>query len=65
MASTTPIVSQPQIGLLNNSHLRDINGGTYNNVAGDSHIYNSFVNSFTNRVSSRRITPILSQPFNV
>lgn len=42
------MVTQPQIGLLNNSHLRNINGGTFNNVAGDSHINNSFVNSSTN-----------------
>ena len=51
MASIAPIPPQPQIGLLNNSHLRNINGGTFNNVAGDSHINNSFVSSSLNRVS--------------
>ena len=61
MASTAPIVSQPQIGLLNNSHLHDINGGTFNNVAGD--YYYSLVNSFTERVSSYGITLMNSQPF--
>ena len=61
------MVSQPQIGLLNNSHLHNINGGIFNNVAGDSPIYNSFqiVNSSANRVSPHRITLILSQLCNV
>ncbi|KIK09175.1 hypothetical protein K443DRAFT_671666 [Laccaria amethystina LaAM-08-1] len=65
MASPAPTVSQPQIGLLNNSHLHNINGGTFHNVAGDSHIYNSFVNPSTNRVSPHGITLMNSQPSNV
>ncbi|KIK04159.1 hypothetical protein K443DRAFT_431207 [Laccaria amethystina LaAM-08-1] len=51
MASTTPMTSEPQIGLFNNSHLHNINSGTFNNAAGDSHIYNSFVNSSTNQLA--------------
>ena len=61
MTSTTPLVSQPQLGLLNNSYLHNITGGSFNNVAGDSHNYNSFASSTTNCVSPHGIILTLPQ----
>ena len=59
------IVSHPQIGLLNNSYLHNINSGTFYNVTGDSHIYNLLVSSSTHCMPPHCITLILSQPCNV